>query len=111
MYTHTNICSNDNSQQGWVTLRAAIAVTAGMYTVIDSSLRQSWTHGWFRGIYVNGTASQERYNIGITSGVSCLEGIVNLSKSIYTSGLIDIELDKHTAQFNISCLMIILLQG
>ena len=74
-----------------------------MYAVVDSSVVQSWAHRWAYGSDVDGTASQKWYNIGTIRVVvfSC-EGTVDVINSTSTHGVIDIELDKYTAQLTIT---------
>ena len=72
-----------------------------MYTVIDSFVGQCSSHGWVRGIDVEGSAVEERPSIGATRSVRGTEGRIDSCKSGFTYTLIDVDLHKHTAhKFN-----------
>ena len=95
----TNIGSKDDGQYGWVTLGAAHNVTARMHTIVDSSARKYWASiggRGFRGIDVQGTATQERLCVR-TWRIRISEVSVVRSETIQIVFTSDVYLHKYSA--------------
>ena len=94
----TDISCKNNGQWSWVTLGTHHIVTAGMYTIIDSSTRKHWaTIRRFHGKDVQGTAIQESLYVR-TCGIIYISEVrivrLKTSNVVVTS---DVQLYKYSA--------------